>query len=134
MPNMVLTSEKKIKKLFIKFVIWNKFAKANNLLKQYPEYNMPWQKAFEEASSKNMYIACKWIYNHSKQHLINIDIHFNNNEILATPCKFGNLNDIKFIINLEPTYHWIDNIQEMVETSPMKKQIFELLSLYNINL
>lgn len=123
----MLSSPRKIRKLFIKFVIWNKFAKADNLLTQYPECEMPWQKAFEEASSKNMHSACKWIYTQAKTRLINIDIHFNNNEILDTPCKLGYLDTIKYIINLEPAYPWIDNISGMIEQSPRKEKIIALI-------
>ena len=127
---MVLTSERKVRKLFIKFAIWNKFPKADNLLKQYPECEMPWQKAFEEASMKNVYSACRWIYNNAKQREVMLDIHFRNNEILATPIKLGYIDDIKFIIKLAPDYQWLemDNIKEMIEKSTRKEKI---LALFN---
>jgi hypothetical protein len=127
---MVLTSERKVRKLFIKFAIWNKFSKADNLLKQYPECDMPWQKALEEASMKNMYCACKWIYNNARLRKIVIDIHFRNNEILATPCKLGYSDDVKFIIKLEPEYPWLENenIREMIEHSPRKEKIMALFN------
>jgi len=127
---MVLTSERKLRKLFIKFVIWNKLSKADNLLKQYPECDMPWQKAFEEASMNTSYSACKWIYNNTTVRKVAIDIHFRNNDILAKPCKLGYIDDVKLIINLEPTYPWLENenIREMIEHSPKKEKIMALFN------
>lgn len=127
---MVLTSERKLRKLFIKFVIWNKLLKADNLLKQYPECNMPWQKALEEASMNNMYSACRWIYNNARLREVVLDIHFRNNEILAKPCKLGYIDEVKLIINLETTYPWLENenIREMIEHSPRKEKIMTLFN------
>ena len=80
----MLTSPRKVCKLFIKFVVWCKFTKAEALLLHYPECGIiiPWQKAFEEASMQNSYNACKWIYNKSQELNFALDIHFHNDEII----------------------------------------------------
>ena len=57
----MLSSERKIGKLFIKFLTWNKKKKAINLLDTYPECIMPWQKAFESTADNNMFDICIWI-------------------------------------------------------------------------
>jgi hypothetical protein len=126
---MVLTSERKVRKLFIKFAIWSKYEKVDNLLKQYPECVMPWQKAFEEASMKNAYGACKWIYNSAVNREIMLDIHFRNNEILATSCKLGYLDNIKMICDFDKDYKWLENeyVLAMINSSPRKEKILEIL-------
>lgn len=63
----MLTSERKIRKLFIKFLTWNKKNKALNLLETYPECIMPWQKAFESAAGNNAYDICIWILEYLNQ-------------------------------------------------------------------
>lgn len=89
----MLTSERKIRKLFIKFLTWNKKNKALNLLETYPECIMPWQKAFESAAGNNAYDICIWILEYLNQsHSIiptpsnstisRINIHYDDNILL----------------------------------------------------
>jgi hypothetical protein len=127
----MLTSQRKVCKLFIKFVIWNKFAKAEHLLEKYPDCIMPWQKAFEEASSNKSYNACKWIYNKAKLYSIPIDIHYRNNEILLIPCKMDYLDTINMIILLDINYPWLETIKPLLEFSKHKDKIIEIIQKNN---
>jgi hypothetical protein len=82
----MLTSERKIRKLFIKFLTWDKKAKAINLLETYPECSMPWQKAFECAASNNAYDICLWILDYLPQTQLNytrINIHYEDDILLT---------------------------------------------------
>jgi hypothetical protein len=124
----MLLSPRKVSKLFIKFVVWNKFAKAEQLLMQYPEYVMPWQKAFEEASANNSYNACKWIYDKAKDLFIQIDIHYKNNEILTIPCKMDYLDTIIMIISWDNNYPWMETITPLLETSTKKDKIISKIN------
>ena len=89
----MLSSERKIKKLFIKFLTWNQIKKAINLVNVYPDCIMPWQKAFESAAGNNAYDICIWILEYLNQsHSIiptpsnstisRINIHYDDNILL----------------------------------------------------
>jgi hypothetical protein len=72
----MLTSPRKICKLFIKFVIYGKYTKAETLLQHYPEYSsiIPWQKAFTEALQQQAYNVCNWIIEKSEILHFTLDI------------------------------------------------------------
>ena len=82
----MLTSEKKIHKLFIKFISWNKINKCSKLLATYPAISatLPWQKAFEETFRNKQYNACIWIMQQKALYDFEIDVYFNNNELTST--------------------------------------------------
>ncbi len=123
----MLTSERKICKLFIKFVAWNKCSKAEQILARYPEYIMPWQKAFEEAFANKSYNSCKWIYNKANMHAVHIDIHYKNNEIMVLACKMDYLDIINMIIQWDSTYPWLEHIMPIIETSKYKDKIIDII-------
>lgn len=123
----MLTSERKVCKLFIKFIAWNKCSKAEQILARYPEYIMPWQKAFEEAFANKSYNSCKWLYNKAIELSIPIDIHYKNNEIMSLPCKMDYLDIINMIIQWEPNYQWLDHIIPILETSKYKDKIIDFI-------
>lgn len=108
----MLTSERKLQKLFIKFIEWGKVAKAANLTLSHPELEIPWQKAFEKAALNNEERGARWIYERVSTSTlgIKIDIHFENDKLL----NYLTLQDyqyfIKWIIALEPTYPWLSTI------------------------
>lgn len=78
----MLSSERKIRKLFIKFLTWNKKMKAINLLDTYLECIMPWQKAFESAADNNNFDICLWILEQQSKYSFIIDIHYNDNIVI----------------------------------------------------
>jgi len=74
-------SDKKIKKLFIKFISWNKIEKTKKLIEQNLHIIMPWQKAFEETFKNRYIITLLWILEQQNIYNFTINIHFNNNEL-----------------------------------------------------
>ena len=78
----MLTSTRKLHKLFIKFIEWGKIAKAEKLILQHPNLEMPWQKAFENAVMNKMIQGARWIYENSIHHGVHIDIHRENNKLM----------------------------------------------------
>ena len=77
-----LTSNRKLKKLFIKFIEWDKITKAENLIHSHPELDIPWQKAFENASMNKMKRGAEWIYENANTLGSKINIHFENDKLL----------------------------------------------------
>lgn len=103
----MLTSERKVKKLFIKFLTWMKIEKAKKLLKQYPHIIFPWQKALEEAASKNEFSSCKWIITTAIiQYNTPLDIHFENDIIYKNASKFHYKTMLDILTTTEPEYPW----------------------------
>jgi hypothetical protein len=122
----MLTSERKLQKLFIKFVEWGKIAKACNLLMKHPELEIPWQKAFEKAGLNKIEHSARWIYEQAKQLGVKVDIHFDYdklvNYLILHECRYL----IKWLISLEPNYSWKSNIT--CETlSRVRKDTLEIL-------
>lgn len=123
----MLSSPRKICKLFIKFTSWNKCSKAENLIKMYPEYIMPWQKAFEEASLNKSYSACNWLYLQSINYGFTINIHYKNDKLIIDLCKYGYLDNIIMVIKWDKEYHWIEKLTTILETLHNKDKIIELI-------
>ena len=78
----MLSSHRKIQKLFIKHLMWNRVKKAEELLTTYPDCCMPWQKAFEESAMNDSFEICIWIMNQRSIYNFEIDIHYNNDELI----------------------------------------------------
>jgi len=105
----MLTSERKVKKLFIKFLTWMKIEKAKNLLKQYPHIVFPWQKALEEAASRNEFSSCKWIITTATtEYNTPLDIHFEDDIIYKNVSKFRYKDILEFLTKTEPEYNWLE--------------------------
>jgi hypothetical protein len=124
----MLSSPRKIAKLFIKFVMWGNVMKAEKLLLEYPECVMPWQKAFEEASKNKSISACRWLVKNAQLHDNVIDIHYKNDEVIDIPCKFGYLDTLREIISWDKAYPWYDVIIERIANSPYKDKFDRLLN------
>jgi hypothetical protein len=123
----MLTSERKICKLFIKFLEWDKIEKATNLITMYPNLQAPWQKAFERAAINKMDRGSKWTYEYANKLGLKIDIHFENdkliNYLILQECRYF----IKWLISIEPNYPWLNKItSENILHS--KKDILEILN------
>lgn len=108
----MLTSERKLQKLFIKFIEWGKVAKAANLILSHPELEIPWQKAFEKAALNNEERGAGWIYESASKLGIKIDIHFENDKLLNYLTLQNYQYFIKWIIALEPNYPWLSKITQ----------------------
>jgi hypothetical protein len=93
----MLTSERKLHKLFIKFVTWNKVEKAMKLLEIHPLIEFPLQKAFEESTRNKSYWSSKWIYSLAILKNVKIDIHYNNDEFLLDIKTSNNREMLKWI-------------------------------------
>lgn len=138
----MLTSERKICKLFIKFLEWDKIDKAANLIQTYPNLAMPWQKAFECASMNYSLRACQWI---NEQHRINVnnddgtgtgtgnntsvvvlDIHFNNDALFVQLVTRGCIDFVKWLVSLEPMYLWKNQLAQPL--SGIRKDILVLFT------
>lgn len=103
----MLTSERKVKKLFIKFLTWMKIKKAENLLKQYPDFNFPWQKALEEAAGKNTFSSCEWIITTATlKYNITLDIHFEDNILYKNASKYRYNDILDILTKTDPIYPW----------------------------
>jgi len=124
----MLTSPRKIYKLFIKFTTWNKYSKAENLLKMYPEYIMPWQKAFEEAARNKSYSACNWLFITSKTLGILINIHYNNDELILDVFRNGYLDSASMICSWDKEYPWLILLENRIITMKRNDEIIKLLS------
>lgn len=85
---IMLTSERKVKKLFIKFLTWNKINKAISLIAKYPEIIMPWQKAFESTFGNNDFDTCIWILQKQSIYNFEINIHYDDDIVIS---KLSNL-------------------------------------------
>ena len=73
--------------------MWNRIQKAEELLTTYPDCCMPWQKAFEESAKNNSFEVCIWIMNNCSIYNFNIDIHYNNDQLIqifASKQRNGN--------------------------------------------
>ena len=123
----MLSSPRKICKLFIKFTSWNKCSKAEHLITQYPECIMPWQKAFEEAVQNKSYSACNWLYTKAKDNNITIDIHFQNDKFILELCKYGYLDNITMIIQWDKEYQWLAKLASILETLHNKERIVDII-------
>lgn len=104
--NQMLTSERKLQKLFIKFIEWGHVIKAENLIKLHSELEIPWQKAFESATMNKMERGAIWIYDLACKRGVKIDIHFDNDKLLnyliLQDCRYF----LKWLIGLESNYPW----------------------------
>ena len=122
----MLTSERKLHKLFIKFIEWGQVAKAENLILSHPELEVPLQKAFERASLNKEERGAGWIYERGRKLGIKIDIHFDNNKLLnyliLQECQYF----IKWLIALEPNYPWLSNITQETLSRARK----DILAIY----
>ena len=102
----MLTSERKLQKLFIKFVEWGKITKAENLIQTHPELEIPWQNAFERAGLNKIERSAGWIFERASKLGLKIDIHFDNDKLLnylvLQECRYF----IKWLVALEPNYSW----------------------------
>jgi hypothetical protein len=103
----MLTSERKVKKLFIKFLTWMKIDKAKNLLKQYPDIIFPWQKALIEAAGKNSFNSCRWIITTAiTEYNTPLDIHFEDNILYKNASKYRYKDMLEILTTTEPDYDW----------------------------
>jgi hypothetical protein len=57
----MLTSLRKLQKLFIKFIEWGQLAKAEAIIRNNPDLEIPWQKAFVSAVMNNMERSARWV-------------------------------------------------------------------------
>lgn len=106
----MLTSERKLQKLFIKFVEWGKIKKANQLMQSHPNLIIPWQKAFECAAMNQMLRGAEWVYNQAKCNGLDIDTHFENDKLLNHLILQQSMYFIKWLLALEPNYPWRSKI------------------------
>jgi len=124
-----LSSNRKLKKLFIKFIEWDKITKAENLIHLHPELDIPWQKAFENAAMNKMKRGAEWIYENANKLGSKINIHFENDKLLnylvVQECQYF----IKWFISLEPDYPWLSKITSENITHSRKDILDILLSL-----
>jgi hypothetical protein len=124
----MLTSERKLCKLFIKFLEWDKIKKAEFLVQTYPNLQMPWQKAFEIAGLNNSFIACKWIYDNTK---VPLDIHFKADALILNLVTRGFTDFIKWLVMLEPIYSWKNKVESNKDgtSSKIREDVLQLLDL-----
>ena len=122
----MLTSERKLQKLFIKFIEWGKITKAENLITLHPELEIPWQKAFESAAMNKMQCGVEWIYTRANQQNIEINIHFDNDKLLNYMILQGCRYIIKWLILQDSAYPWKPHItnETMARAS---KDILEMI-------
>lgn len=128
----MLTSERKLQKLFIKFIEWGKITKAENLMALNPKLEIPWQKAFESAGMNRNMHGVEWIYkrvshNCYSNHDIRINIHFDNDKLMNYMILHGCRYIIKWLISQDSTYPWKKHITN--ETlARASKDILEIIS------
>ena len=106
----MLTSERKLCKLFIKFIEWGKIAKAENLMQLNPELEFPLQKAFESAALNKMERGAGWTYELACKLSVKIDIHFDNDKLVNYLAIQECRSFIKWLLALEPNYQWKSTI------------------------
>jgi len=106
----MLTSQRKLQKLFIKFIEWGKLVKVEKLMQIHPELEIPWQKAFESAALNRNSRGAEWIYERATPLGLQIDIHFDKDKLINYLVVLDNRCLIKWLIGLEPNYPWINTI------------------------
>lgn len=122
----MITSKRKLQKLFIKFIEWEKITKAENLVELHPELVIPWQKAFECAAMNKMNRGMEWIYTRANQQNIKINIHFDNDKLLNYMILQGCRYIIKWLISKDLSYPWKTNITNET-VARASKDILEMI-------
>jgi len=126
----MLTSERKLQKLFIKFIEWGQLSKAENLILSHPGLEIPWQKAFERAALNKEIRGAELIYERASKLGIKIDFHFDNNKLLnyliLQECQYF----IKWLMSLEPDYQWLSNISSETLSRSRKDILAIYLAIY----
>lgn len=125
--NKMLSSPRKIQKLFIKFTAWRKMHKAMNLLTTYPEIIMPWEKAFIEAIQNKAYNSIVWLYKEALSRGIILDIHYNHDHLYQEFCKLGYIQMIEWLFSCDTTYKWNETATILIENSPNRMRIMNVL-------
>ena len=132
----MLTSPRKLQKLFIKFISWGLIPKAQNLLNQYPTLEIPWQKAFEETLiNRYIYInAVEWILEKSLEQGFIINPHIDNDKIMKQLILSEKMECIRWLIKItkinNETYPWKEYLfsegQQQWQTKEIRKHILDL--------
>ena len=130
----MLSSPRKVSKLFIKFLKWGKIDKANYLLTQYPEYELPYQKAFQESYENKCLNSCKWIYEYCIQNNVEFKID-NIISVFLYACDTRNWDFVKLIINNDKnSYNWKNIVLDALQNKKiMEYNYIQLIKLNILN-
>lgn len=130
LKSKMLSSPRKIQKLFIKFTTWGKLDKAQNLLITYPDIAMPWEKAFIEAIVNKSYGSVKWLYENALALDIHLDIHYNYDQLYQDWCKNGYMYYVEWLIKCDIIYPWRETASILLENCYYKQKILDILHKY----
>lgn len=132
----MLTSPRKLKKLFIKFVSWGAIQKAKNLIELHPLLDLPLQKAFEESLLNSCIRSAVWIIEIAHAKGVIIDIHGNDDNLMKQLVSSEKVEQIRWLIkftrDVETICQWRDrlNLEEWEQTPGRRKLPKYILELF----
>lgn len=127
----MLSSPRKISKLFIKFLKWGKIDKTILLIQKYPDLILPYEKAFLESFDNKVLRSCKWIYEYCLEHHLELNIK-NIINICIYACETRNWDFVKLIIDNNQSYNWKNIILDAIENKKLIEYNYVQLIKLNI--